>query len=267
MLTRACQLVHVPPGAREALMTNTVLLDNVTHKDLRVRTGHSAKFGDAVNLALVFPTEFVFVQREYPILFRQDTKGEYQAFALLGLDKGENLFLDASGWNARYVPAVQQRGPFVIGLHPKGPDGAAGNLGEREPMVHVDLDHPRISSTEGEPVFLRHGGHSPYLERAGRVLKLIWRGAELTKPMFGAFEDGGLIEPMDVEVGLDGRVKYTLPGFFTINQERLAALDGPALERLNRQGFLQLAMLVATSLGNMNWLIELKNRRLAAGRA
>jgi len=248
-------------------MTNTVLLDNVTHKDLRVRTGHSAEFGDDVNLVLAFPTEFVFLQREYPILFRKDPKGEYQAVALLGLDKGQNLFLDGQGWNARYVPAIQQRGPFVIGLHAKEADGPGGGPDDREPMVHVDLDHPRISKTDGEPVFLVHGGHSPYLERAGRVLKLIWRGAALVKPMFAAFEGAGLIEPMDVEVNLDERRKYTLPGFFTINQERLDALDGPVLERLNRQGFLQLAMLAATSLGNMHWLIELKNRRLAAGQS
>ena len=248
-------------------MTNTVLLDNVTHKDLRVRTGHSAEFGDDVNLVLVFPTEFVFLQREYPILFSKDPKGEYQAVALLGLDKGQNLFLDTQGWNARYVPAIQQRGPFVIGLHAKDAGDASGDGGDREPMVHVDLDHPRISHSEGEPVFLRHGGHSPYLERAGRVLKLIWRGAALVQPMFAAFEDAGLIEPIDVEVNLDGRTKYTLPGFSTISQDRLDALDGPALERLNRQGFLQLAVLVATSLGNMHWLIELKNRRLAAGQA
>lgn len=242
-------------------MTNTVLLDNVAHKDLRVRTGYSAEFGDAVNLCLVFPTEFATVQREYPILFQKDANGAFQAVALLGLDRGENLFLDDAGWHARYVPAVQQRGPFLIGLH----RGEGGDAGEPEPMVHVDLDHPRISTTEGEPVFLRHGGNSPYLEHAGRMLRIIYEGAELATPMFAAFEQAGLIESMEVEVNLDERVKYKLPDFFTIDQDRLAALDGDALERLNRAGYLQLAMLVMTSLGNMNWLIERKNRRLAAG--
>jgi SapC len=241
-------------------MTNTVLLDNVTHKDLRVRTGYSAAFGDNINLALVFPTEFVFVQREYPILFRRDAQGEFQAVALLGLDKSENLFLDGSGWNARYVPAVQQRGPFLIGLHRKEP-GAP----DSQPMVHVDLDHPRISMTEGEPVFLRHGGNSPYLDHATRMLQLIYHGAELARPMFAAFEEAGLIESMEAEVNLDDRVKYKLPGFFTIDQDRLAALDGAALERLNRPGYLQLAIFVVHSLGNVQWLIELKNRRRAAG--
>ena len=39
-------------------MTRFVLLDNIAHKDLRVRTGYSAEFGDNVNNVLIFPTEF-----------------------------------------------------------------------------------------------------------------------------------------------------------------------------------------------------------------
>lgn len=237
-------------------MTNTVLLDNVRHKDLRIRTGYSAEFGDDVNMALVFPTEFIFAQREYPILFRRGPNGEFQAVVLLGLDRGENLFLDDSGWNARYVPAIQQRGPFLIGMH--------GDTGGREPMIHVDLDHPRVGTDEGEPLFLEHGGNSPYLEHVSRILQLIYRGSELTKPMFAAFEEAGLLESMDAEVRLDERISYRLPDFHTIDPDRLAALDGQALERLNRLGYLQLAMTAVHSLGNMDWLIELKQRRLAA---
>lgn len=240
-------------------MTNAVLLDNVSHKDLRVRTGYSAEFGDNINTALIFPTEFTFIQREYPILFRRDPRGEFQALALLGLDKGENLFLDEPLWNARYVPAVQQRGPFLIGLHQSDKD--------REPMVHVNLDNPRVSKTEGEPVFLRHGGHSPLLEHTNRMLQIIFDGDALAKPMFAAFEEMGLIESMEVQVNLDDRVQYKLPDFFTISQDLLEALDGAALERLNRSGYLQLAMMVVNSLGNIEWLIELKNRRRAAEQA
>jgi len=241
-------------------MTRTVLLDNVTHQDLRVRTGYSAEFGDNVNCVLIFPTEFAYAQREYPILFRRDTNGDLQAVALLGLDKDENLFLDQSGWNARYVPAVQQRGPFLIGFRQMDMDGQA----VREPVIHVDLDHPRISETEGEPVFLRHGGNSPYLEQANRMLQIIYKGTEYAKPMFAAFEEAGLIEEIQIDVELSDRVKYKLPGFLTISEDRLAELDGTELEGLHKAGYLHLAMLVVTSLGNVSWLIELKNRKRAA---
>jgi len=244
-------------------MTNAVMLDNMTHKDLKVRTGYSAEFGDNINMALVFPTEFTFVQREYPILFRKDSEGELQAFALLGLDKGENLYLSDSGWNARYVPAVQQRGPFLIGLPSEdtaGPDS-------RGPMIHVNLDNPRISESEGEPVFLRHGGNSPFLEHVTRLLQMIYDGAEFSRPMFAAFEEAGLIEAMEVNINLDERTNYKLPDFYTINQDRLESLEGAVLERLNRQGFLQYAMMVVNSLGNIEWLIELKNRKRNAGQS
>ena len=241
-------------------MTKTVPLDNVVHKDLRVRTGYSAEFGDSINQVLIFPTEIAFVQREYPILFRKDSNGDLQAVALLGLDKDENLFLEGSRWKARYVPAIQQRGPFLIGFRQRDNGGKAA----REPMVHVDLEHPRISETEGVPVFLRHGGNSPYLEHANRALQMIIAGSEVSKPMFAAFEEAGLVEPMAIEIGLDDRVKYKLPGFLGIRQERLAALDGATLESLNRKGFLHLAIHIVSSLGNVGWLVELKKQKRAA---
>jgi hypothetical protein len=99
------------------------------------------------------------------------------------------------------------------------------------------------------------------------MLQLIYHGAELARPMFAAFEEAGLIESMEAEVNLDDRVQYKLPNFFTIDPDRLAALDGTALERLNRAGYLQLAILVVHSLGNVQWLVELKNRRRASGGA
>ena len=244
-------------------MNRTVLLDNVAHKDLRVRTGYCAEFGDSINNVLVFPTEFVYVQREYPILFRKESGGQLQAVALLGLDKDENLFLADNTWNARYVPAVQQRGPFLIGFRQTEMNGQV----VREPVVHVNLDHPRVSQTEGQAVFLPQGGNSPYLERASRVLQIIYKGTAAAAPMFAAFEEAGLLETMEIEVTLDDRTKYRLPGFLSIGEERLAQLDGAHLERLNKPGYLHYAMLALASLGNISWLIELKNRKRMAAMA
>lgn len=241
-------------------MVRSVVLDNIAHSDLRVRIGHSAEFGDNLSSCVVFPTEFAYVQREYPIVFRRDTGGEYQSMALLGLEEGENLFLDEDGWNARYIPAIQARGPFLIGLQKDDQDGEE----VRRPVINVDLDNPRISSSDGQPVFLPHGGNSPYLEHVNRMLQIIHQGEQVRKQMFAAFEEAGLIEGMSLDVELDERTKYKMPGFLTISQERLAGLDGATLERLNRDGFLHLAMLVVTSLGNVSWLIELKNRKRAA---
>jgi hypothetical protein len=239
-------------------MARHVMLNNVAHKDLRVITRHGADLGDNVASVLTFPTEYGDVQREYPIFFRKDpATGEYLSIALLGFEKNENLFLDERGWHATYIPGVVARGPFLIGFQEQD---AGGDL-RKEPVIHVDLDHPRISTTEGEPVFLPHGGNSRYLDRVATILNGIHAGMGASQAMFAAFTALNLIEPVKVEIKFNDEEQYDLMGFYTISEERLAALDGASLETLNRSGFLQGAFLVIASLNNVKKLIDMKHRR------
>jgi hypothetical protein len=231
------------------------LLNNVDHHDLRVITRHGAEFGEAVNQVLVFPTEFEAVQRDYPIVFRRDAEGALRPVALLGLSRDENLFLDAAGeWLARYVPALFQRGPFSI---------AAPESAEGEPMIRVDLDHPRVSRSEGVPVFLPQGGNSPYLEQVTGTLRAIYLGHHLLEPMVAAFEAAGLLVEIDLEVRVGETEIHALSGVITIDRERLAALSAGELADLHRGGFLQTAFFAAASLGNVQRLADLKGRRVA----
>jgi hypothetical protein len=201
---------------------------------------------------LVFPTEFEDLQREYPILFRRGDDGELQAVALLGLDRGENLFLaDGGRWRARYVPALSARGPFSIGVPAGGGD----------PMIHIDLDDPRVGQADGDPLFLPQGGNSPYLQRIAGLLGKLYDGIELTRPMFAAFEAAGLIEQIKIEISLSETETYELDDYGSIAPEKLAALDGETLAALNREGHLRAAFLAMASLGNVERLIALKNRK------
>lgn len=236
------------------------MLNNVAHKDLRVITRPGAQYGDAVGTVMTFPTEYGDIQREYPIFFRKDPQsGEYLSVALLGFTKDENLFLEGDRWDATYVPAILARGPFLIGFQERNEGGDP----RREPVIHVDLDHPRVSQTEGERVFLDLGGNSPYLERMASVLKGINQGLDVSKAMFAAFTAADLIEPMNLEIKF-AEEQYNLVGLHTINREKLANLDAESLHRLNRAGFLQGAYLVMNSLGNVQRLVERKQRRRLA---
>ncbi|WP_121116006.1 SapC family protein [Croceibacterium ferulae] len=232
-------------------MTTPVPLDTIDHHDLRVAMRHGPDHGDAVNQLLAVPGEFEPLAREFPILFRRDDAGTWRAVVLLGLERGENLFLDGDRWTSRTVPAVQARGPFSVALRP--------DTGEA--TIHVDLDDPRISRDTGEPLFLPHGGHAPALQRATRSLQLIGEGLPATEAMFAALDGGGLIEPVAITVTLDSSREIALNQYHTVAADRLAGLDGDTLSRLNRAGVLRLAFLVQASLGNMARLIELKNAR------
>ena len=239
-------------------MARHEMLNNVTHKDLRVITRHGAEFGDNVGSVLTFPTEYGDVQREYPIFFRKDAAtGGYLSVALLGFQEDENLFLEAGGWQASYVPGVLARGPFLIGFQEQDVGGDV----RKEPVIHVDMDNPRVSRTEGERVFLPQGGSSPYLERIVAILKGIHEGIEASKAMFAAFETLGLLEPVKVEINFSAEEQFDLLGLYTISEERLRSLDGKALAELNRAGYLQGAYLAIASLTNVKKLIDMKHRR------
>jgi hypothetical protein len=241
-------------------MTNHVLLDNITHKNLRVRLGHGANYGDNIGTVPTFPTEFGDVQREYPIFFRRDANGDYYPVVLLGFDKDENLYLEGDRWVAEYLPGIVARGPFLIGFQER----QEGAEVRREPVIHVDLDSPRISETEGEPVFLEQGGQSPYLQQVARVLNGLNDGFALCKSMFEAFAAAELIVPVNLEVKVTGLETMNLQGFYTIDREKLLGLDSAKLHQLHRTGYLQGAYLVLSSHQNLNKLIDRKVRKVQA---
>lgn len=227
-------------------------LDNIAHADLRIAPGFGAAFGDAVNQIAVFAPEFEEAQRDYPILFLRQPDRLLQAVAILGLDRDENLFLDGSGWVAGYVPALARRGPFLIGFA----DG--------EPVLHVDLDHPRLSGAKddaGEPLFLPHGGHAPALERAIEALRAIHIGNDMARAATDLFDELGLAEPVTLKVEVAEQRSYTFEGYLAITAERIAALDGSALARLNAAGLLLPAVYAAGSLRNMSRLATRKRAR------
>jgi hypothetical protein len=248
----------------EVRMSKYVFLNNAEHFHLKALNRYYKEAGDNKPVVPTFPTEFIEIQREYPILLRKDSGTEvYQAVALLGFATDENLFLADSlsggelryGWNGYYVPAAMARGPFIIGLQEQ-------RDGQTIPMVYVDIESPKVSESEGLPLFASHGGNSEYLNYIVKVLGTIQQGMEVGKAMYKIFEDLELIEPLVVNISLKTGDQLKLEGYFTISEERLAGLSGENLQRLNKLGFLQGAYLMISSLSNLQRLIEIKNSRL-----
>lgn len=242
-------------------MNSHVILNNVTHKDLKINTQRSASLGDAVASVLTFPFEFRNILSHYPICFKKDEQsGEFYAAALMGFEENENLFLTESGWQASYIPLVVEREPFLIGFQASEQGGEPGRI------IHVNMESPRISTTQGEPVFLPMGGNTPYLERIGSILEAIYQGQKGSKLFFDELIKHDLLEAFELSVTLNDGSENKLVGFYTVHEERLENLSGAALEALSRSGTLQHAYMALASLSNFSVLIDRKNRRLAAAK-
>ena len=237
---------------------NAVQLNNVDHCELRLARRYSAELGHSVNQLLLTPDEFEEAQREYPILFRRDADGAFQAVVLLGLDRGENLFLSNETWSARYIPAIVRREPFLLGES----DGDTIDSGL---ATFVDLDDPRIGRGDGEPLFLPLGGNSPCLKEAEMALRTVHEGLLQAQAMFALFAEMELLQPLNVQVQFGDGLEYRIPDVFSIDAGELSSLSGEKLELLHRSGFLAHAIFARSSLSNMNRLIQLKAEKLANG--
>ena len=238
-------------------MANHDILDNKNHKDVKVITHFDDEFSEKINSALIFPNEIKAAQRDYPILFIKNPEtGQFQSVVLLGLVAGENQYIN-NGWQASYIPAMINKGPFIIGFEEKKENGEKVKL----PIVAIDMDNPRVNKKSGEPIFLEDGQASPYLVQVNQSLKTLHDGSQLNQEMFAAFLKNDLIEPVALNIELNNGEKISLQGNYTLNEEKLSLLSGDALTELHSSGLLRVAYFITASLDNIQRLVDLKNKQ------
>ncbi|MFY7863571.1 SapC family protein [Roseateles sp.] len=230
------------------------LLDNVSHRDLRLQTRLDAAWGDAASAVPTVPAEFKRVQAHFPIVFQQSTEsGGFQPVALLGLMEARSSFLglrEGGTWEADHLPWALERQPLLVGR-----DGEGW-------VVHIDLDSPRLSESQGEPLFLPNGGQSPLLERRVSVLQALHEGMQALPDFISALLQYQLLEPMSLDIEqADGSVRR-LGGYYVIDEERLEVMPGRAVAALHEAGhWFPIAMAVA-SLARIPALLA-REQRLA----
>ena len=237
-------------------MPDYALLNNVDHQDVKIITERSARYGDDIMLAMAFTFEFRNVQAHYPILFQQNSAGDYYPVALFGFREGENLFLSKDGWQASYIPAMVQREPFLIGFGEATGPGAT----ERARMLSLDMEHPRVNTEVGEALFAPLGGRTPYLESAANLLETIYAGIDHSKGFCTALAEHGLLESITFEIELNDGSRNQLLGFHCVAEEKVQALGGDVLGAFNQSGYLMPMFMALASLARLQSLIERKNR-------
>ncbi|MFT2092592.1 SapC family protein [Paraglaciecola sp. 2405UD69-4] len=239
-------------------MTNTVLLNNIEHKDLKVITSFAEQYGDNVWYTPTFLLEFRSIQAHYPIFFQKDPNtGGFYPVVMMGFQDNENLFLDGDKWNAGYIPLMIKRQPFFIGKQDQIEDGKTT---ERR-VIHIDLDSPRISKSEGQDLFVEFGASSPFLVEMADVLETIHHGMEANQGFVESLLKFDLIESFTLDIELNDGSHHNMIGFYTIQEDNLKGLGKDALAELHQDGYLEAAYMMMASQSNIRNLIDMKNKR------
>lgn len=233
-------------------------LSNINHQHLHIITRRHADYGDNLTHTLTFPQEFRSIQAHYPIFFRkQADTGIFEAVAMFGFEHNQNLFLNEHGWDASYVPLMILRQPFLIGFQQQQENGEV----VKRPVVQVDMENPRVSSVEGERVFMEFGGHTEYLNKMVSILDYIHYGHETSRLFIQALVALNLIESLTLDIELDDGSKNQLAGYYTINEDTLNKLPQDDLFRLHQHGFLEPIYMVLASQSRIADMVARVNKR------
>lgn len=241
-------------------MSKATVLNNVDHKDLKIDTQAGLYENEQVNRTVIYVTEIADLHKEFPLVFYKhpDTE-QLQLHAILGLEKDENLFLEKNGWTSRFVPALLARGPFSLGYQKSEDD----QNDRSAPIICVDMQDSRVNTVQGEEVFLQFGGEAPYLTYVKKALQTIENGIKFDKTLFTLVEELDLLEPVSIQVKLSNVGEVNFNDYYTVNQQKLAQLQGESLVKLSEFGVLSLLYFVISSMANFQHLTELKNAKSA----
>lgn len=234
-------------------MARVETLDKDRHRRVRVRTTIGPRLGWDQALAPLGPREFQAASIAFPIAFRRVEADEaFEPVALLGLGEGENLFLSEGRWNAPYAPLDLRRGPLLL-----VPGAEPGKL-----ALSIDLEHPRVSETEGERLFFNQGLRTDFLEGLRALVLEAFEGRMQGRALGARLAALDLLEPLRLEAELEDGARVALTGLYGVSRERLYALSSDQAGTLFKEGVLELALLHLASLGLVATLATLKSEQV-----
>lgn len=225
------------------------------HARTRIRQVEGFGFASGFHIASVMVHEFARAAATYPVVFLEDkAQDAFRPVALLGLDAGENLFVDANGkWHASYVPAIIRRYPFAL--------ASAGQEGQF--TVCIDEGSPLVSETEGVALFDEQGEPTEAIENVKRYLGELQQMDAFTRGFSAWFAEHNLFIPLNMRVRNADRVK-NITGCYVINEERLNNLSNEAFLELREKRYLPAVYAHLMSLAQMERLMTLKQERAPA---
>jgi len=202
--------------------------------------------------------EFMMAQRHYPIVF---SSGEIPVpLALMGLNDGVNVFIDAEGKpiNPVYIPAYVRRYPFLLARLDQNAeelslcfDPASGLVGEGK---------------EGDEGTVLFDGDKPS-EGLTSILKFC-EDFEIAAQRTTAF----VKELQEMDLLIDGEVTiqpgdssqpFVYRGFRMVDEEKMREMKGDQLRKINQNGILPL---IYAHLFSLPQIREIFGRQLAQGK-
>ena len=240
------------------MFEQAVPVNKERHAGKKVRASNSFGFASKFHVAYVTVHEFARAAAIYPVLFLEDqANDQFKPVVLLGLDAGENLFVNDKGeWSASYIPAIVRRYPFAL---TKADDA------DRY-IVCVDEASELLSDTEGAPMFDEQGNPTQVIENVKHYLSELQQMDQMTHEFTKFLVQNNLLTPLNMRVNAANQVR-NITGCYVINEERLNNFSDQKFLEVRQKGYLPAIYAHLISLSQIERLASLKQPAQPAAEA
>jgi SapC len=234
------------------MFQQVVPINKERHAKTKIKDISSFDFAAKFHIAYLTMHEFARAASIFPIVFLEDKeKDEFRPVALMGLNAGENLFVDANGkWQASYVPAIIRRYPFA--LTPSGQDG--------QYVVCLDEASSLVSETDGAALFDENGAPTQVIDNVKRYLGELQQMDVLTHNFCKFLAANNMFTPLNMRVRDNDKVK-NVSGCYVVNEERLNNLSDERFLEIKNLSYLAPLYAHLISLAQTERLVTLQDER------
>lgn len=236
------------------MFQKVVPINQERHAKKKIKETTGFDFASKFHIAYVTMQEFARAASIFPIVFLEDKeKDEFRPVVLLGLNAGENLFVDANGkWQASYVPAIIRRYPFA--LTPSGQDDKY--------VVCIDEESSLVSDTEGAALFDEDGKPTQVIENVKSYLAELQQMDAITRDFCKFLAEHNMFTPLNMRVRDNDKVK-NISGCYVVNEERLNNLSDERFLEIKNKRFLPALYAHLISLAQTERLVKLQDDKTA----
>lgn len=215
------------------------------------KSGDAPDFCRELNAMPVSYSEFPRASHDYPLVFISGDNGKtFGAVAVLGLQNGQNLFVDASGaWDKSvYPPAYVRRYPFCMAKV------NVDKVTQKERIVCVA--QRAIDEKNGEALFDNQGGALPRWTEMEKLLHEYEADLVRSEEMCAILKEYDLLEPFTMQATRNTGGAMQLTGMHRVAESRLETLKEDQLRALIKKGVMGRIYVHLLSLDNFARLLD-----------
>ena len=233
-------------------MANIVPVRQEQHKKLKLASTRNISHIKGQHIIPVSAAEYAQSSASFPIVLVKNPDSErFRSVAMLGLEAGENLFLQHDKWSGLSMPQSISMVPFSLGGDPDK---------ENTLTTCIDLDSPFVGEEKELTLFEDDGKDSEVYANVQQALGRLFDNERMTESFIKELQENDLLQELELNVTLSTGEKKKLVGIFTINEDKIKALSDDKVLDFHKRGLFVPIYSMLGSLTQVNHLVQLRNR-------